>query len=163
VTVQVVRFTVRGVPRDADVGSAAVGLGRPFTAVYDGTCKVCSRLSKLLEKWDRDGKFEVVPSQAPGVQARFPWIPARAYREALQLIGPGGRTWQGAAAIEKLLDELPKGRLVSWIFRIPFVRPLADRFYKWFARNRYKFGCGQHCLSRPLNVDFGDEAGEASA
>jgi predicted DCC family thiol-disulfide oxidoreductase YuxK len=115
-------------------------------------------LARLLEKWDRDRRFEVVPSQAPGVQARFPWIPARAYREALQLVGPGGRTWQGAAAVEKILDELPKGRLLSWIFKIPFARPLADRVYKWFARNRYKFGCGDHCASRPLDVDFGEAA-----
>jgi predicted DCC family thiol-disulfide oxidoreductase YuxK len=157
VTVQVVRFTVRGAPRDADDFGAAVGLGRPYTAVYDGTCKVCGRLSRLLAKWDRELKIEVVPSQAPGVQARFPWIPARAYREALQLIGPGGRTWQGAAAIEKLLDELPKGKLLSWVFRIPFVRPLADRFYKWFARNRYKFGCGEHCAMRPQKLDFKDQ------
>ena len=31
-------------------------------------------------------------------------------------------------------------------------RTIADRFYKWFARNRYKLGCGAHCQSRPLDV-----------
>ncbi len=110
----------------------------------------------MLRAWDRDEQIEIVPSQASGVMARFPWIPARAYADALQLIGPGGRTWQGAAAIEQLLEILPKGRLVSWIFKIPFMRTLADRFYKWFARNRYRLGCGAHCQSRPLDVDFRD-------
>jgi predicted DCC family thiol-disulfide oxidoreductase YuxK len=86
--------------------------------------------------------------------ARFPWIPAKAYGEALQLIGPGGRTWQGAAAIEQLLTILPKGKLVSWLFKVPFVRVLADRFYRWFARNRYRLGCGEHCQLRPAEVDF---------
>lgn len=146
-TIPVVRFTVRG-------ENTAVGLGRAYTVVYDGQCKVCTRLSHLLEKWDRHRQLEVVPSQAPGVTARFPWIPARAYRDALQLIGPHGVTWQGAAAIEQLLNILPKGRAISWIFHIPFVRAVADRFYKWFARNRYKLGCGEHCQSRPLDVDF---------
>ena len=75
----------------------------------------------------------------------------------MQLVGPGGRTWQGAAAIEHILDVLPKGKLVSWIFSIPFVRPLAERFYRWFARNRYKLGCGDHCASRPLDVLFSSE------
>jgi predicted DCC family thiol-disulfide oxidoreductase YuxK len=148
-TVPVVRFTVRG-------QDYSHGLGRPYTCVYDGTCKVCTRLSHVLEKWDRCHQIEIVPSQAPGVAARFPWIPPRAYSEALQLIGPGGRTWQGAAAIEQLLNVLPKGRLIAWLFDIPFVRVLADRFYKWFARNRYKLGCGEHCQSRPLDVEFRD-------
>jgi predicted DCC family thiol-disulfide oxidoreductase YuxK len=154
-TVPVVTFTVRGAPPPE-------GLGRPYTVVYDGTCKVCTRLSNVLRRWDR-GQLEVVASQAPGVMARFPWIPAKAYAEALQLIGPGGKTWQGSAAVEQLLNVLPRGRLISWIFQIPFIRVLADRFYRWFARNRYHLGCGAHCQSRPLNVIFAQaEARDAS-
>jgi predicted DCC family thiol-disulfide oxidoreductase YuxK len=148
-TVPVVRFTIAG-------ADATRGLGRPYTCVYDGMCKVCTRLAASLRKWDRHGEIEVVASQTPGVMARFPWIPARAYAEALQLIGPGGRTWQGAAAIEELLKILPKGKLVAWLFRIPFVRGVADRVYRWFARNRYRLGCGEHCQSRPLDVEFRD-------
>jgi predicted DCC family thiol-disulfide oxidoreductase YuxK len=115
---------------------------------------VCTRLSTVLEKWDRNHQIEIVPSQASGVMARFPWIPVRAYAEALQLIGPGGRTWSGAAAIEQLLEILPKGKLIAWIFKIPYVRVIADRFYKWFARNRYKLGCGEHCQLRAPDADF---------
>jgi predicted DCC family thiol-disulfide oxidoreductase YuxK len=157
-TVPVVRFTVAGV----DTAAASVGLGRPYTLVYDGDCKVCGRLVKLLRVWDRNQEIEVAPSQQPGVMARFPWIPARGYAEAVQLIGPGGRTWSGAAAIEQLLDVLPKGRLISWVFKIPFMRRIADRFYKWFARNRYHFGCGDHCQARPMDVIFreAEEAGK---
>jgi predicted DCC family thiol-disulfide oxidoreductase YuxK len=148
-TIPVVRFTIRG-------QDTARGLGRPYTCVYDGTCKVCTQMANTLRKWDRERQVEVVPSQAPGVTARFPWIPARAYEEALQLIGPGGQTWQGAMAIEELLNILPKGRLASWVFKIPFARALADRIYKGFARNRYRLGCGEHCQSRPPDVEFRD-------
>ena len=148
-TVPVVVFTIAG-------EQASEGLGRPYTCVYDGMCKVCTRLAKTLRKWDRDHQIEVVSSQTPGVMARFPWIPARAYVEALQLIGPDGHTWQGAAAIEQLLNILQKGKLIAWLFSLPFVRGLADRFYKWFARNRYRLGCGEHCQSRPLDVAFRD-------
>jgi predicted DCC family thiol-disulfide oxidoreductase YuxK len=151
-TVPVVVFTVAG-------GPPSEGLGRPYTVVFDGTCKVCTRLSNVLRKWDR-GQLEVVASQSPGVMARFPWIPARAYSDALQLIGPGGMTWQGSAAVEQLLNILPRGRLIAWVFNIPFVRTIADRFYRWFARNRYQLGCGTHCQSRPLDVIF--EEGEAA-
>jgi predicted DCC family thiol-disulfide oxidoreductase YuxK len=113
-------------------------------------------LANVLRKWDRTELLEVLPSQAPGVTARFPWIPPRAYAEALQLIAANGRTWQGATAIERLLDVLPRGKWISWVFKVPFVRTIADKFYRWFARNRYRLGCGEHCQSRPLDVAFRD-------
>lgn len=146
----VVHFVYGG--REAEAAAA----GRPYTVVYDGVCKVCNRLVGLLHRWDREGLIETVPFQNTTVLDRFPWIPAEAYAEAMQLVGPGGRTWQGAAAIEQLLKILPRGGLLGWVFRIPFVGTLADRFYRWFAQNRYRFGCGEHCQSRPLKVDFGE-------
>ena len=151
-TVPVVRFVIAGAE------SSSAGLGRPYTLVFDGTCKVCSRLANTVRRWDRDSRIEVIPSQTGGLRARFPWIPARAYAEAVQLIQcPSGRTWQGAAAIEALLDILPRGKLISWIFSIPFARKLADRFYRWFARNRYRLGCGEHCQLGKARLDFGAE------
>lgn len=136
--------------------SDAAGMGRPYTVVFDGACKVCGRLVKLLNAWDRNDEIETVPFQNTSVLDRFPWIPAPAYAEAMQLVGPGGRTWQGAAAIEQLLRVLPKGGLLGWAFKVPFVGDLIDRFYRWFARNRYRFGCGEHCQLRPQQLDFGD-------
>ena len=155
-TVPVVQFTVRGAPESAP---APAGMGRAWVLVYDGNCNVCGKLVRVVQRWDREHHLEIVPSQAPGVQARFPWIPRRAYSESVQLIGPNGRTWQGAAAVEQVIDLLPKGRLITWVFSIPFARPLAERFYRWFARNRYRLGCGEHCQFRPTaDVDFGDGA-----
>ena len=153
----VVRFTVNGVPRDAEdpladttAGASGIGEGRPYTVVYDGHCKVCGRLVGVLRTWDAGARsLEIVPSQLPGLDVRFPWIPPAAYVESLQLVGPGGKTWQGAAAIEQLLGVLPRGRWVAWVFAVPFVRTLADRFYRWFARNRYRLGCGEHCALHP--------------
>ncbi|AHG91782.1 thiol-disulfide oxidoreductase DCC [Gemmatirosa kalamazoonensis] len=166
-SVPVVQFTVRGRPRDGaaqsptsfTAGWSGVGEGRPYTVVYDGHCKVCGKMVALLRAWDRNAHLlEIVPSQMAGVAARFPWIPARAYAEGVQLIGPGGRTWMGAAAVERIIDIMPRGRLISWIFRIPLVHTLVDRFYRWFARNRYRLGCGEHCTAQLDLVDFGDGA-----
>lgn len=150
-TFPVVRFVYAG--RQA-VAEAAEG--RPYTVVYDGACRVCSRLVDLLRRWDRRGELEMVPFQDTSVMARFPWIPPEEYAKAMQLVGPGGRTWQGAAAVEKLLDVLPYGGALGWAFELPLAGALFDRFYRWFARNRYRFGCGEHCASRPLRVDYGD-------
>ncbi len=106
---------------------------------------MCARFAAALRRWDREGAIELVPSQAPGVRSRFPWIPADAFSEAMQLIGPGDRWWQGAAALEELFRALPRGRWIGWLFHVPFMRPIADRLYRWVARNRSRLGCGEHC------------------
>lgn len=152
-TVPVVRFSLKGAPPDVPCDPT----GRPYTVVFDGTCTVCGKLVKLLRTWDRNSMLEILPSQNGCVRSRFPWIPDRAYLESVQLIGPGGQTWQGAAAIERVIDLMPKGKLITWVFSIPFVRPLAEKFYRWFARNRYKLGCGQHCQLRATDLDYGEK------
>jgi predicted DCC family thiol-disulfide oxidoreductase YuxK len=153
-TVPVVRFTVKGEAHPQVTGPTVGEPGRLYTIVYDGACRVCKGIVRRLEKWDNHGVFWIVPSQAPGVHARFPWIPARSFAQSVQLIRRDGHTWQGAAAIEQIIDQLPKGKLITWVFSIPFVRPLAERFYRWFARNRYRLGCGEHCQFRQLDLDF---------
>jgi predicted DCC family thiol-disulfide oxidoreductase YuxK len=116
-----------------------------YTVIYDGECRVCLRSIDLLRRWDRAGALELVPFQADEVRKRFPSIPESDFLESMQVVDRAGRRWQGAAGIEELLGALPKGRLVSWLFRIPLVRPLAQWVYRRVARNRMRFGCGDHC------------------
>lgn len=145
-TVPVVRFTFRNAP---DVAPHVVAGSRPWTVVYDGQCRMCGKLVKLLQAWDRRHCFETVPFQDPATAARFTWIPAASFRDALQLVGPGNQTFAGAAAIDRILDLLPAGWLFGWAFRIPVLGRLLDRLYRWVARNRYRLGCGEHCAYRP--------------
>lgn len=148
----VVRFVFGG------KAASTAGMGRPYTLVYDGACRVCTRLAGILDRWDTRDEIEAIPFQNTSVLERFPWIPAFAYTQAIQLVGPGGRTWQGAGALEQLLKILPHGGVLGWAFRVPLAGRLIERFYRWFARNRYRFGCGEHCQLRPLQLDFGDAA-----
>jgi len=156
VTVQAARFTVGG--RDVTDPAVASARVRRYTVIYDGDCKVCDKMVRMLAKWDRNRQLEIMPSQASGVCERFPWIPPRAYADSIQVVrASDGKTWQAAGALEELLKVLPKGRLISWLFKVPFARPIADRLYRWVARNRSHFGCGDHCQVRPPNLDYGDE------
>lgn len=157
-SVPVVRFTFAGEEAHESLAPTIGEPGRRYTVIYDGHCKICGRTVKLLTKWDRNHELEIIPSQNPGVRERFPWIPASSYTESVQVIRTrDGKTWQAAAALEELLKVLPKGRLISWLFKIPLVRPLVEKFYRWFARNRYRMGCGEHCAVRPMSLDYGDE------
>lgn len=106
--------------------------GRPWRLLFDGGCRVCLRLAGLVEQWDTRRMIALVPSDDPGLAA-------------IELTGPGGETWVGSAAVERLLHLLPRGWLGRWIFRLPFGAEAADRGYRWFARHRHRFGCRVHC------------------
>ena len=127
-----------------DAAAAGPAL-KPYVLVYDGECRVCTRIAGRIREMDRDAMIDVVPFAESRAETRFPWIPAEAFADAMQLVGPGNETWQGAAAVEKLFDLLPRARWLRWVFALPFGRLLADRFYRWFGRNRYRFGCSDHC------------------
>ena len=151
------RIVPAGEQMRAPLPSAAPGTRRSYTVIYDGDCQVCGRIAKVLTKWDRDGELEIIPSQAQSVRERFPWIPSRAYAESLQVVRlSDGKTWQGGASLEQLLNVLPKGWVASWLFMIPFARPLAERFYRWFARNRFRMGCSDHCAVGPPDLKHRD-------
>jgi predicted DCC family thiol-disulfide oxidoreductase YuxK len=115
--------------------------------VYDGHCRLCRRSVALVRAWDRDGIVECVPFQDDSVAARFPMLTREACERALQLVAPDGRVTEGAAAIERLLALLPRGGALAWALRLPGVGALADRAYRWVARHRLRFGCGEHCAS----------------
>lgn len=115
-----------------------------MTVIYDGGCRACGRMIALLGRWDRRGRFELLPYQDAAVAVRFPSITTAELREALQLVGPSGERWSGAAAVERIVAELPGGSPIGRLLRIPLIGALADRLYRWFARHRYRFGCA-HC------------------
>lgn len=117
-----------------------------YTVVYDGDCKLCRRSVDTLAKWDRRGALDIIPSQVREVRSRFPWIPENAFDESLQVVrNSDGKTWQGAAAVEELMKAVQGGKRLAWLFAIPFARPVAEKLYRWFAGNRHKFGCSDHC------------------
>lgn len=117
----------------------------PWTLVYDGQCRVCIGSVNKIRDWDRHGRFEMVAYQAEGVPERFPNISRQQFEESVQLIGPEGGRWEGPAAVEKIFELVPRARPFAWLFRIPLARPIARALYRLFARNRHRFGCGDHC------------------
>lgn len=116
----------------------------PWVVVYDGECSVCTRTVNRIRDLDRDSRIELVPFQAAGVPERFPVLAREDFERSIQLVGPDQR-YEGAAAVERILSLLPGVSPLVWLFRIPLARPIAERIYRLFARNRHRFGCGEHC------------------
>jgi predicted DCC family thiol-disulfide oxidoreductase YuxK len=119
--------------------------GRPWTLVYDGSCNVCSRLVRRVQKWDTRHVIQAVASQNDTASTRFPWISREEFDESMYVVAADGRTWSGADAARQLLRILPFGWLLGLLWGLPTFGALADRGYRLFARNRYRFGCSEHC------------------
>lgn len=123
--------------------------GALYTVLYDGRCAVCGRLAAIWIRWDRAGRLEILPSQAVGQDVRFPQILAEDFDRSLQVVGRDGRVWQGAESFARVFEVLPGARWIPAVLRLPLLCRLAERAYRAFARNRFRFGCSAHCAARP--------------
>ena len=122
-----------------------VGDSTRWTLVYDGACGLCTRSVAWVMERDRRGVIRAIPSQDPEVARRWPEVPATDFDEAMQLFSPGGEREEGAAAVGTLLGLLPRWGAAGWLLGLPGVRSVAARVYRWVARRRGRFGCGEHC------------------
>lgn len=113
--------------------------------VYDGDCSVCGTLVERLRQLDTADRFRCVPYQDAEVRGALSFIPEAAFAEALQVVAPDGRNWEAATAVEVIVAGLPATGWAAPVFKVPGVRPLAEKGYRAFARNRHRLGCGEHC------------------
>jgi predicted DCC family thiol-disulfide oxidoreductase YuxK len=116
-----------------------------YTVLFDGHCPICLASVRRLKRWDTRGALVFLAAQDPSVPRDFSQLSREALVESLHLVGPGGEVWQGAEALEVLVNLLPGLSRARFLFRVPLVRPVARRVYRWIARNRYRFSCEKHC------------------
>jgi predicted DCC family thiol-disulfide oxidoreductase YuxK len=82
------------------------------------------------------GRLELIPFQEPDLEVRFPRVSRERCREELHLINEQGQVFTGAAAVHETLARLPGARLKTLPFHAPGGMWIADRIYRWVARNR---------------------------
>ena len=107
------------------------------TLIYDGECRLCVTAKEGIERLGGDREVRFVPYQSEEAASRLggeykPGRPAVAF-----LVEADGRISRGLDAFLPLLPGLPGGRILSWMLRVPLLRPLAYLFYRLIARYRY--------------------------
>jgi predicted DCC family thiol-disulfide oxidoreductase YuxK len=116
-----------------------------WVLVFDGECGICRRSVAWIQNRKGAERIEAVPYQHPSVPERYPELSREALEEAMHLVSPTGEVRKGARAGEEILRLLPRWRPSALVFRIPGVRWVAERVYRWVAGNRHRLGCGDHC------------------
>jgi predicted DCC family thiol-disulfide oxidoreductase YuxK len=116
-----------------------------YTLLYDGDCAFCRAWVERIRVRDTRHRLALVPFQS--VDPASYGVRRADLEEAMHLVGPDG-VWRGAAAAREVLALLPRWRWAAWLFRIPFVLPIAQRVYDWIARRRHRRPCGSGVCRR---------------
>lgn len=123
---------------------------------YDGECGLCDRVVQLLIKFDRQEQFAFAPLKGSTAALYLQDLPEDLKNiDSLILIenyaiNPKIYTQSGAVfRIFWLLGGV--GLLIGWLSFLPSV--LFDWFYRWIARNRYRFFKNNSCFVPPKDQD----------
>jgi predicted DCC family thiol-disulfide oxidoreductase YuxK len=111
--------------------------------LYDGECPLCVREVRMLDKLNRKGRLALEDIAAPGFDAsRY----GRSFEELMGSIHgvlPDGRLVTGMEVFRRAYAAVGLGALIAptgW----PLLRPLFDRLYILFARNRLRITGRSH-------------------
>jgi len=113
-------------------------MARAAVLLFDGHCRLCTAGARKLARWARPGAVELASFQDPSVLGRFPDLTRDQCLQAMHLVEPDGHVFGGAEAVVAVL--VTRGWLFAWtrLYYLPGLRWLADRAYRWVARNRYR-------------------------
>jgi predicted DCC family thiol-disulfide oxidoreductase YuxK len=106
--------------------------------LYDAECPLCAREGRLLLRLDGGrGRLELEDISAPDFDAsRYGLHPAD-LEARLHGVLPDGRIVQGVEVLARAYEAVGWGWLAAPA-RWPGFRPILDRAYLWFARNRLR-------------------------
>jgi predicted DCC family thiol-disulfide oxidoreductase YuxK len=106
-----------------------------LTLVYDGECDFCTRLAQWVGRHDHRGRVVVRPNQDAGVESLG--LTRDELDRASWAIEKGGRRFEGAAAINRVLRELGgRWRLLGSLYLVPPIGWLEDMYYARVALRR---------------------------
>lgn len=119
----------------------------PIIVCFDGVCNVCSRWVTFLVPRDLNGRFKFAALQSQTGEAILKKYGLSTTDFDSMLVVEGERVYFRSDAILRVLKGLPW--YWSWQGYLGMLVPrfMRDAFYRWFARNRYRwFGKKEQCM-----------------
>ena len=110
-----------------------------WTLIYDNKCNTCSGSAAALQKIDKSKIFKMLPlakldsEYGAVLLEKRPEI-AEISEKDLILVSPEMELYQGAAAIEKIIELLPLARPVRWMLERIIRKTPAYSFMKSVRR-----------------------------
>lgn len=159
--------------------------GKTLYVIYDAECALCTgAVRQLAAARGAQAAFRFVPlqeweSKSPadaqggrdrehagtdGLPDRIARLDPDTLRAQLHVVQSDGAVFAGAEAVVRIMRELPGWRLLSWLYRVPGLKPAADAAYRQIAKRRYDwFGkADEGCANGACALHRGAEGGEAA-
>jgi predicted DCC family thiol-disulfide oxidoreductase YuxK len=117
--------------------------------IYDGDCGFCLKSARLAQAW-RNGRIAIAAWQEIPETMQELGLTAADGMEQVWYVAGDGRLSGGAEAVNAVLSEVWWARPFTWLYRLPFVRQLENKVYRWVADNRTRLPGGTpQCSSQP--------------
>jgi predicted DCC family thiol-disulfide oxidoreductase YuxK len=107
--------------------------------IYDGECRLCVTAKEGLEQRGGSPEVRFVPYQSEEAKQCLGGHYRPGRPDAAFLIERDATIRRGLDAFLPLLPGLRGGRALLFLWRVPFLRPLAYLAYRMIARNRYRW------------------------
>ncbi|AEG69532.1 thiol-disulfide oxidoreductase DCC family protein [Ralstonia solanacearum] len=117
--------------------------------VFNAQCLLCSGFTRFLLKHDRQGALRFASMQGETGRALLYAAGVDPDDVNTVLFVRDGHAWRESAAVLRILHVLGWPWRLAWLgWLVP--RPARDAFYRWVARNRYRwFGRSDNCILPP--------------
>jgi predicted DCC family thiol-disulfide oxidoreductase YuxK len=131
--------------------------GPALTVLYDGTCGFCTRQARLAQRLGGGpDRVALLSTSIPGVlENRLGLTRESTNRQMFVEEELSGRRYGGAAAVARLVRQVPLIGPLGWLYYVPGLHQLADALYRLVARNRHRISrlLGWHPLPNDSCAD----------
>ncbi len=118
--------------------------------LFDGDCPLCMREVRMLKRANRRGNLALEDIATSGFDASVYGLTQAQVMGHIHAVLPDGRVVTGMEAFRRSYQAVGLGFLLAptgW----PGVKPVADRAYAWFAKNRLRW-TGRDCETGTCSV-----------
>lgn len=126
----------------------------PTIVLYDGHCRVCNASVDRLNRLDKGrGRIDTRDLNTSADLVQRHRLDPEAVRGSLHVITPDGRVHTAMDAVRASMTAVGRGWMVAWT-RLPGIRQITNRLYRWFARNRSWLSPRRHtCTDASCRID----------
>ncbi|KAG9269542.1 hypothetical protein AMEX_G16589 [Astyanax mexicanus] len=122
---------------------------QPVRVLYDGECPICVKEIEVLRfvQKNRTGKVEFVDISVPEYDGgRYRGVSYEVAMKEMTVIDENDEVHRGVPAFAVMYKAVGLGWLARLI-SLPLIRPLMDRAYDVFARNRLRWTGREECTT----------------
>ena len=116
-----------------------------YTVFYDANCRLCAASRRRLERLRPRVRLSFVDVRDDAAMRDFPMVDRAASLRQMFVLDPSGKLAGGYDAFLSLAPTIPLLRPLRHVLRLPPVRAVGWRVYRWIARNRYRLGGAVSC------------------